>query len=195
MKKCSAVVGRLIWTDPIDLLAPTWHYHIRYLSADGALIGRDEVDVARPDFMQQQRTLLGLFLPSAVPVDVVVGFVRPQQLLGDRQEASYSAGLARSATEFLPSLLIAHGLAVVFAWICYRRQVRYAARRAERWCWPAFVLAFGLPAWIGYRFGRSWPSLEQCPACGARVPQDRCGCAGCRADFPLLALRGTEVYA
>jgi hypothetical protein len=73
--------------------------------------------------------------------------------------------------------------------------VRYGASLAERIVWPLFVLLFGLPGWIGYRFGRSWPVLEACPECGVAVPRDRERCLHCINDFPRPALKGTEVFA
>jgi hypothetical protein len=94
-----------------------------------------------------------------------------------------------------PALMIAQLLAVGLAALCYRRQVRYQASQSERLVWSLFVLALGLPGWVAYRFGRSWPVLQTCPACGAGVPQDREDCARCENDFPGAELKGTEVFA
>jgi hypothetical protein len=91
--------------------------------------------------------------------------------------------------------VIAQLLAAGLAWLCYRRQVRYRATRSERVLWPLFVLAFGLPGWVGYRFGRRWPVLESCPKCGVDVPRDREDCTDCEVAFPGPALKGTEVFA
>ena len=90
---------------------------------------------------------------------------------------------------------IAQVLAVILAVLCYRRQARYGVSRTERIVWPLFVLVLGLPGWIGYRFGRSWPVLESCPECGTAVPRDREGCLRCTNDFPRPALKETEVFA
>jgi hypothetical protein len=68
-------------------------------------------------------------------------------------------------------------------------------RGSERVIWPLFVLAFGLPGWVGYRFGRRWPVLESCPKCGVDVPRDREDCTDCEVAFPGPALKGTEVFA
>lgn len=103
--------------------------------------------------------------------------------------------LGRSLREFGPALGIAQLIALGLAVLCYRRQLRYGAGRAERILWPLFVLLLGLPGWIGYRFGRRWPVLETCPNCGDAVPRDRGECARCTAAFPLPALQGTEVFA
>ena len=73
-------------------------------------------------------------------------------------------------SECWPSLMLAQLLATGLAILCYRRQRHYSASGSERLLWPLFVLAFGLPGWVAYRFGRSWPVLESCPACGAGVP-------------------------
>jgi hypothetical protein len=87
--------------------------------------------------------------------------------------------------------VVAVGLAV----LCYHRQLRYGERGWDRWLWLLFVLVLGLPGWIGYRFGRSWPVLEACPGCGTSARRDREACVHCEADFPRPALRGTEVFA
>jgi hypothetical protein len=86
-------------------------------------------------------------------------------------------------------------IAIGFAVLCYRRQVRYGMSGSECLIWPLFVLLFGLPGWIGYRFGRSWPELEACPACKTVVPQDREACASCANEFTRPAFKGTEVVA
>ena len=46
-----------------------------------------------------------------------------------------------------------------------------------------------MPGWIGYRFGRRWPVIEPCPACGRPVPRDREVCAACHREFPLPVSR------
>jgi hypothetical protein len=116
-------------------------------------------------------------------------------ILQPNLEPTPRAALARALAEFWPALAIAQLSAAALALLCYGRQVRYGAGRAERVAWPLFVLLLGLPGWVGYRFGRSWPVLERCPSCAAAVPRDRGECARCADEFPRPALKGTEVFA
>src|SRR5262249_5179229 len=125
----------------------------------------------------------------------LIAYQRPRDLLQMGLTATYSAGLGRALAELWPALAMAQLVAAGFAALCYRRQQRYGASRSGRAAWTLFVLALGLPGWIAYCFGRSWPVLEACPVCSTVVPRDRGECAGCNADFPEPALRGTEVFA
>ncbi len=108
---------------------------------------------------------------------------------------TYPEALARSLSAYWFSLLNASCVSAAFAVLCYRRQVRYGAKGAERILWPLFILVFGLPGWIGYRLGRSWPLLETCPECHTPVARDQDDCPSCAAGFPKPAFLGTEVFA
>jgi hypothetical protein len=135
--------------------------------------------------------LRGVLWPSPVLLGSFVGVMRPRDLLNEGLSPAYAAALDRAIREHASALLIAVGC----AYLCYRRQVRYGTHRRERLARPLFVLAFGLPGWIGYRFGHSWPLLETCPQCAAAVPRDREECCRCEMEFPRPALKGTEVFA
>jgi hypothetical protein len=139
--------------------------------------------------------LTGLVLPAPAMLAGYIGLTRPAKLLEEGLETKYSVALARAFVEYRLALVTAHLLAAVLAFLCYRRQVRYGAGRMERVLWPLFVLVFGLPGWIGYRFGLPWPVLEACPTCAAAAPRDRDACACCEVEFPGPALKGTEVFA
>ena len=58
-----------------------------------------------------------------------------------------------------------------------------------------FAFIFGLPGWIAYRFHRTWPVLEECPACHQPSPRDREDCLDCGKAFPPPPLKGIEVFA
>jgi hypothetical protein len=124
-----------------------------------------------------------------------LGVYRVRGLLNSGLAATVPQACLRALREFAATLALTTGLAAVLAWVCYRRQVRYGASRVERWVWPLFVFLFGLPGWVGYRFARTWPVLEECPTCYADVPRDREWCDRCTEEFPRPALKGTEVFA
>src|SRR5205814_417449 len=129
--------------------------------------------------------------PSPLAMVGALAIFGPGTLLDEgRQATTYGPALVRVLSAFWPALLLVQLLAAGLAVLCYRRQVRYHANWSERVAWLLFVLVLGLPGWIGYRFGRSWPVLDSCPACGVRVPLDRHDCACCESEFPLPAAKG-----
>ncbi|HTU94046.1 MAG TPA: hypothetical protein VMF69_28455 [Gemmataceae bacterium] len=178
---------------PEDFLAPEVEYRICLVDSAG---NYQQVTTTLP-FLGVKRVLplAGLVIPSPLVLGGTVALLRPSALLDYGSATTYPEALGRSLMEFWTALAITQIIAFGFAVLCYRRQVRYGSSRTERIVWPMFVLLFGLPGWIGYRFGRSWPVLESCPECGVAVPRDRESCLRCTSDFPRPALKGTEVFA
>jgi hypothetical protein len=156
---------------------------------------REQVTLADQPTLWSLQSLGGAVLPVPAALAGVVGVGRSQQILNHNLEATRPAAVARALAEFWPALAIAQLAAAALALLCYGRQVRYGASRSERVVWPLFVLLFGLSGWVGYRFGRSWPTLDRCHSCGVAVPRDRLECARCADEFPRPALKGTEVFA
>jgi hypothetical protein len=177
-----------------DFLAEKEDYHICWVAPGGR---HREAEVR----LQNQVVAPGvqhwgaLVVPSPLAAASLVGGLRTPDHLDSGRAATPWQALRLSLTEFGPLLASAQLLAALLAVLCYRRQVRYGVGRAERIAWPLFVLLLGLPGWVGYRFGRSWPVLEACPACGTRAPRDRGDCAHCEEAFPRAALTGAEVFA
>jgi hypothetical protein len=190
----TASEGLLYWTSPPDSLADRVEYELYWEAPDGH---SRKAQVALPSrgTMRSLQTLGGLVAPAPLVLGGIIAAIRPPELLEAGLTATYPEALSRALTEYWAALVIAQVAALALAVLCYRRQVRYGASKAERVVWPLFVLCVGLPGWIGYRFGRSWPVLESCPECHVRVPRDRGGCAGCETEFPRPALKGTEVFA
>ncbi|MGH7224680.1 MAG: hypothetical protein ACRELF_15770, partial [Gemmataceae bacterium] len=178
---------------PEDILASEVEYRI--FRVDSA--GRFRQTTTVLSFVGAKRLLplAGLVMPSPLSLAGTVASVRPSMLLESGSATTYPQALGQALTEFWPAFALAQLLALGLALLCYRRQVRYGASRAERLIWPLFVFLLGLPGWIGYRFGRKWPVLESCPDCGVAVPRDRENCLRCTNDFPRPALKGTEVFA
>jgi hypothetical protein len=181
-------------SSPLDGLATEVDYHLCWV-APGGRCREARVALAWSGSLRAMQTLGGAVVPCPVVLGGLVGVKRTSALLDEGLAATYPEALGRAVAEFRGALALALLAAAGLAVLCYRRQVRYGAGGAERVVWPLFVLAFGLPGWVGYRFGRSWPVLETCPACNVAVPRDRAGCARCEAEFPRPALRGTEVFA
>jgi hypothetical protein len=184
----------LYWNSPEDELATEQAYRIFWVKPDGRF-REAAVTLAQCSMLQPMRIYGGVTMPSPLGLGGSLVRERYKELLNKGLSATPAEALVRALTEFWPALAIAQMIALGFAVLCYRRQLRYGVSRTERIIWPLFVLLLGLPGWIGYRFGRSWPVLESCPECGAAVPRDRESCLRCTEDFPRPALKGTEVFA
>jgi hypothetical protein len=184
----------LYWSSPEDSLATEKEYRIFWVKPDGQC-REAAVTLAHRGELRPMRVYAGVTMPSPLGLSCSYMRGRFQELLNHGLSATPAEALSRAFAEFWPALAIAQTIAFALAMLCYRRQVRYGVSRTERIVWPLFVLLFGLPGWIGYRFGRSWPVLETCPDCGANVPRDRESCLRCTNDFPRPALKGTEVFA
>jgi hypothetical protein len=137
-----------------------------------------------------------LVAPSPLLLASYITAAQPKKLLARGAASSYSEAVLLALSEAASPLAIAQVLSAWLAFLCYRRQVRYGITGARRIIWPIFVLFLGLPGWIGYRFGMSWPVLEKCPACGCPTPQDREACVRCDSEASSqVVFTGTEVFA
>ncbi|HTU19189.1 MAG TPA: hypothetical protein VMG10_14105 [Gemmataceae bacterium] len=181
-------------SSPDDSLGTTKDYRIFWVKADG-LFREAAVTLAHYGDLRSMRVYGGVAMPSPLGLASSTVRTRYKELLNKGLSAAPAEALVRALTEFWPALALAQTIALICTVLCYRRQVRYGVSRTERIVWPLFVLLLGLPGWIGYRFGRSWPVLEACPECGAAVPCDRESCVRCANDFPRPVLKGTEVFA
>jgi hypothetical protein len=171
-------------------------YHIFQIARDGRL---RETKVELPDKPIPWIIRYGIGVSIPAP-SVLAGFcvaqaIETQRLVENGSGATYSAAIARMLAESFPSFAIALIVSIALAVLCFRRLMRYGAGTSERVVWALFVLLLGLPGWIGFRFGRTWPVLEACPSCGRLVPRDRETCVRCADAFPRPALKGTEVFA
>jgi hypothetical protein len=171
------------------------HYEMCRADAAGQITWRAGVDLQKGSSQAYLRYLLGLFAPSPLLADFYVSCYRTKTWLSSRTNDTYGQALGQALDEFWPALVIIQLLAAGLTWAVYRRQVRYPTAHLETVGWMVLVFVLGLPGWIGYRFARSWPALEICPECSDPAPQDRSVCAACGAEFPMPALKGTEVFA
>ena len=116
---------------------------------------------------------IGLGLPQ--PVGLLAGWLLTKEM-EDRANA------ASQRSQFWPTLSVVLVVSLVLAASAWRRQRRYGF--GARVVWAGFVLLFGVPGWLAYRWHRAWPPLEACPACKAMAPRDREACCRCGAPFP-----------
>jgi hypothetical protein len=184
------------WASPADSLNPTTSIRLFHVQNDGQF-QETQLSLHNNSAASQQRAQVygGLEIPSPAIFAGAVGFGRVFELLQQRLVPTLGEAVRRTAREYGPTFLLALAISVVLASLCYFRLARYKASRLERIVWPLFVLVLGLPGWIGYRFGRTWPVLEACPACTIRSPRDRYDCVACGEEFRAPAELGTEVFA
>jgi len=175
------------------LRSPTEEYQIFWIDGSGQITRRVETTVRRPD-MRTLRTAMGGIAPAPILSGMLVA-IQARSLLYHEEAATYPDGLTQALADFWPSLALAGLVSMGLAWACNRRQTRYATSGLERTLWPLFVFLFGLPGWVAYRYGRSWPVLDRCPSCRKLVPCVCNRCAACQVEFPQPALKGTEVFA
>jgi hypothetical protein len=182
----------MYWRLPAQEPTDKYEFQICWVRPDGQ--HRETRVALTPGALILSPRQMGIVCPSPLFLSGAIAFfVAPNRL--EDETVTYTQTVAEDLRQFWPALAIAQVLSVGLAILCYRRQVRYGTGRMERIVWPLFVLLLGLPGWIGYRFGRSWPVLETCPDCGIAVPRDRESCVRCTNDFPRPALKGTEVFA
>jgi hypothetical protein len=179
---------------PSDALAAEVDYHFCW-AKPGGTYREASTTLRSPGWLRPYRTSGGIVVPAPLVLLGALAVERPGKLVEEGLETSYPIALGRAIAEFAPALLIAGLLSLGLAVLCYRRQARYGASTREKLIWALFVLALGVPGWVGYRFGRSWPVLEECSECGRQVPRDRDSCKVCEAEYPLPARKGTEVFA
>jgi hypothetical protein len=184
----------MYWSQPNDGLITEVEYRIFHVATDGQF---SETSVKLPCEPNSRvlRVAIGAIVPAPVVTFGATSLFRTRDLIAMRFAATYSDAWVLAMSQFWPALVVALFIAAAFAALCYGRLVRYRAGHAERIAWTLFVLLFGLPGWIGFRFARAWPVLEACPSCQTTVPRDRETCIRCAEVFPGPAMRGTEVFA
>jgi hypothetical protein len=182
------------WNSPEDFFALQVDHRAFWVSPDGRFRSA-AVTLSSSNPMRSLRVFGAAVIPSPLALDAGVVPLLALESCEIGRAATFPEAMGLLLRDCWPAVAITQFLAAFLSLMCYRRQVRYGTSRRERIVWPLFVLLLGLPGWIGWRFGRSWPVLEACPECGIRVPRDREACAHCEAEFSPPALKGTEVFA
>jgi len=164
-----------------------------WLDATGTIVRTQEITLPSPEKRSVPIDRVTLAFETLSPI-VTLGKIAdfPHRF----EDLPYSFDHSVAVRQMLiawPGVLAEVLLSIFLACLCAWRQWRY--RQAGTWMWVGFVLLFGLPAYIGYRFHRKWPPRVACPCCGRRVPHDRPMCCDCSGAFPAPAAKGTEVFA
>jgi hypothetical protein len=165
-----------------------------WIDASGNILKRKKVTLenSRRDEGPAKATMLAAIAPAPIMIGVGVAISAAEDAF-QGQSSNYSAALRKTLSWVWPALLAVSILSLVLAWLCYRRQRRFA--QTYTIAWVTFVLIFGLPGLVGYLVYRRWPVREACPACQAVAPRDRDACAACGKEFPAPKPQGIEVFA
>ena len=180
---------------PRDIEGDTWH-DLFWIDTAGKTLRHEEVLLETASILDRPKAAAWIgagpvWSPIVVLVLVPLVWLESSHDLG--QELTLVQAYQRAVEDTWLPLVTLFAVAGAMAWLCYRRQRRYA----QPWTavWVTFVFLGGIPALLGYLWHRRWPVRLPCPACQQRVPRDRPQCPECGTEFPLPASKGTEVFA
>lgn len=184
----------LDWAGPEDSLVPTRLLRLFHIGHAGDL-SETSIELASVASRRPTQVYGGYVYPSPLPLMGMIRLGRAGELITQGLEHDKLTATMRAIGEFRFALLTAAAISFVFVLFCIHRCASYGASVGETMVWAVFVFAFGLPGWIGFRYGRNWPVLEKCRTCGKQTPGDRDQCAGCEEDLWAPVETGTEVFA
>jgi hypothetical protein len=170
------------------------------IGADGSILESIEVSLesgTNAPSDRAQLALAALALPSPAMLLAGDSLLEKEALLAVEGSStqSYSEALVAILKRAWPSLLAVLAGSLVLASIAWRRVRVFELSQREQAVWAAFVLLFGLPAFVGFLLHRRWPVREPCPNCHARSARGRDACAECGRLFPDPEPKGIEIFA
>ncbi len=186
-----ALVNRI---RPADAGTNVQHHILDWVDASGRFDRHAELDVqwsAPPMLGRYEQSLYALYMPMPWLMVLVMLVVRSATAAGGAPSGELPP-LSSTLAATWPGLLALVVVSGILTWLCVRRQARYAE---SGWVWPVFVFLWGLPGWVGYRFGRHWPALERCADCGRPAPVNHAACQRCDTPLPTPAPRDVEIFA
>jgi hypothetical protein len=165
------------------------------ITGDGAIGDQFAVDLQTGSSAPDKATQ-AFQLALVLPVPAILSAIGLLLVIANDPPRSYPAAVTALVKDAWPSFLIALvALSIVLAILVQRRSRTFGLSRREQIAWSVFVLLFGLPAYVGFRIYRRWPTRQPCPNCHAQAPRDRVACAECGMRFPDPALKGIEIFA
>lgn len=182
------------WTSPNDSLATSRQVRIFRVTATGQVSETPAV-LATVATSRKTQVYGGFGYPSTAMTVGIIGLERVRELVRERLVVGYGEAVRRALREYSSTLIVSVLISTIFALLGYRRASRYGLSHFERTLWVLFVFGLGLPGWIGFRYGRTWPALEICPSCEKQIPGNRDACARCGVEFHAPAELATEVFA
>jgi hypothetical protein len=187
-----AVVDPVRSTGQPDIVYRKLVYRI---TGDGAIEDQFAIDLQTGSSAPNGLTL-AFQLALLLPVPAILFAIGLILVIATEPPRSYPAAVTALLKDSWPFFLIAVlALSIVLAILVQRRSRAFGLSRREQIAWSGFVFLFGLPAFVGFRLSRRWPTRQPCPNCQAQAPRDRVACAECGMRFPDPSLKGTEIFA
>jgi hypothetical protein len=163
-------------------------HQIYWYDASGKIVRQEVVNLNVPVPVEKEiagfRADVCMFIGSVAPCGVVPGIVSLNLTVGNNALFPIPLWVGLPATGIF---------SMFWGFICFRRQRKFGL--AKTWLWVAFVMLFGGPAYLGYRFHHAWPVRLPCPHCRRSVPRDRPACFACGREFPTPEKKGIEIFA
>lgn len=166
-----------------------------WVAPETGKVTRKDIQLVQNAQSLDERTMMAIMtLAGPLPIaQCFMVFMQAAYHLKTGAADSYWSAVGQAIAISWPGMLLVWAISAALAVAAYRRQKRFGLPYAVGWAIFAFL--FGVPGWIAYRWHRTWPPVEDCPACDQPAPRDREACTECGADFPPPPLKGTEVFA
>jgi hypothetical protein len=117
----------------------------------------------------------------------------PLSMLQYHRAPTYSAAFSEMIANSWPAMTAVIVLGVVLSLFVLRTHRKLF--RSHPLLWSALVLCFGPAGLAAYALHWRRPAMDQCAACGNRVPRDREHCPACATEWPEPTRLGNEVFA
>jgi hypothetical protein len=164
------------------------------ITAAGAIEDQFAVDLQSGSSAPGERAQAFL-LALGLPVPAILFAIGLALVIAIEEPQSYFAAVPAVLKDTGPGLIAVLALAIVLAILVQRRSRAFGLSRGEQIAWSVFVLLLGLPAYVGFRLIRRWPTRQPCPNCHAQAPRDRVACTECGVRFPDPPRQGIEIFA
>lgn len=170
------------------------HLRLTWLKPDGTVTKEQDVVLRYWSWREPQPVswILAMAMPSPLAATIAVPGPVAEFFYRSGQEPSLATAYRRAVVDRWRPLALIGALGIAMAWLCVRRQRRYA--QSGTIGWAILVFLGGLPGYLGYLWHRRWPVLAPCPHCSREAPRDREVCVHCAQPFPPPELNGTEVF-
>jgi hypothetical protein len=172
------------------------HEELYWIDTGGKIVRQEHVDLQQESTKSlAMQTLEKVAVTIAMPSFGEVAACSAVDVWDQnmRKSVAYSVALRKTLGDTWEILLSTGIISICTACLCYRRQRNYGLPWTISW--TVFVLVFGVPAYVGYLFHRSWPARLPCPSCGRLAPRDRSACFACGHEFPAPIPKGIEIIA